>query len=130
MCNYLYIVWSHVHPYSMVQYIPQLPTQVGVSVSPISCAAISCQSECTGKSPNRALHYQSYGKRSEPPQIMSVPPRGRLFQMPLFSSSLTRYSMCGCVHVCESAYHSSRLNVLKWVTAAKKRTIFLKQGFL
>lgn len=100
MCNYLYIVWSHMPPYRAVRHIPQLPAQVCLCVTPISCATISCHGERTQKSPSRALRYQSYGKRSEPPQIMSMLPRGRLFQMPLFSSSLMRYSMCGCVDVC------------------------------
>lgn len=99
MTNYLNIVRSHMPPYSTAQYIPQLPRLVCLCVPPISCAAISCHSERTGKSPSRVLHYQSYGKRSEPPQIMSMPPKGRLFQMPLFSSSLMHYSMCGCVWV-------------------------------
>lgn len=105
MCNYLYIVQARMPPYSTVQYIPQLPALVWLRVSLICCAAISHRSKHTGKSPHSALHHQSYGKRREPPQIVSMPPWGWLFQMPLFSSSLMRYTMCGRVHVCECAYH-------------------------
>lgn len=66
MCNHLYIVWSHMPPYITVQYVPQPPVQVCWCVSPISCAAISCHSDRTGKSPSRELQRPRYGKHREP----------------------------------------------------------------
>lgn len=87
--------------------------------------------ERTRKSPSRELLDQSYGKRSEPPQIMSMPPRGWLFQMPLFSSSLMRYSMCGrvgvrmWVWVCISQL---KYECVKVGHSCQNKTIFSKQG--
>lgn len=119
-------------PYIMVQHILQLPEQGCICVSPISCAAISYHSECTEKSSSRELlHWQSYGKRSEPPQIMSMPPRGRLFQMPLFSSSLMRYSMCGCMGVCICASASAsylKSERVKVGHSCQNKIVFSKQG--
>lgn len=119
MYDYLYIVWSHMPPYatflSSCHWLANVVHQL-VDQPPSDSTASALGSHLAEQ-----FTPQSYAKCSEPPQIMSMPPRGRLFQMPLFflfTDALQHVWACILEH--------------EWVKVGRScqyKTVFSKLGF-
>lgn len=121
MCDYLYIVWSHMPPYCMVQYIPQLPMQVYLCVSPISSASINALERHLAECSTTKVR----GKAVSPRKSCQCLPKddfSRCLCFPLHWCVTACVGVCMCVKL--------KYKCVKVGHSCQYKTIFSKRIFL